>query len=76
MTTPTQKKATAAHRRRNRAKGLVRVEIQVPRADAVLLRNLAERLRAGILQNAFEIDYPPIQFLIQVCPGSARCRNP
>ena len=47
MTSPTQRKATAAHRRRNRARGLVRVEIQVPRADAALLRDLGERLRAS-----------------------------
>ena len=47
MTSATQRKATAAHRRRNRAKGLVRVEVQVPRGDAALLRNLAEQLRAS-----------------------------
>ena len=46
MTSPTQRKATAAHRGRNRAKGLVRVEIQVPRGDAALVRELAEHLRA------------------------------
>ena len=47
MTSPTQRKATAAHRKRNSIKGLVRVEIQVPRADATLLRHLAKRLRAS-----------------------------
>ncbi len=47
VTNSAQRKATAAHRRRNRAKGLVRVEIQVPRADAAMLRQLAEMLRSS-----------------------------
>ena len=46
MTSPTQRKATAAHRKRIRAKGLVRVEVQVPAGDAPLVRELAEHLRA------------------------------
>jgi hypothetical protein len=47
MTKSAQRKATANHRKRNLAKGLVRVEVQVPAGDAALLRNLAERLRAS-----------------------------
>ncbi len=47
MTKITQRRATANHRKRIRAKGLVRVEVQVPAGDAALLRGLAERLRAS-----------------------------
>jgi hypothetical protein len=47
MTKASQRKATANHRKRIRAKGLVRLEIQVPQKDVKLVRELAERLRAG-----------------------------
>src|SRR5213075_1254745 len=45
MTSTAQRKATAAHRKRNKAKGHVRVEMRVPRTDVGLLRELAECLR-------------------------------
>ncbi len=45
MTKITQRRATANHRKRIRAKGLVRVEVQVPAGDAALVRELAEHLR-------------------------------
>jgi hypothetical protein len=40
-----QRRATRTHRRRAAARGLVRVEIQAPKKDAVLIRALAETLR-------------------------------
>ena len=46
MTNSAQRSATANHRKRIRAKGLVRVEVHVPAGDAALLRELADRLRA------------------------------
>jgi hypothetical protein len=46
MTKATQRKATANHRKRIRAKGLVRVEVQVPQSDVPLVRELAQHLRA------------------------------
>jgi len=39
-----RKKAVASYRRRMKRKGFVRVEVQVPRADAPLLRDLAGAL--------------------------------
>jgi hypothetical protein len=45
MATPSQKKASNAHRRRGLARGLVRVEVKADKADAGLLRTLAETLR-------------------------------
>ena len=45
MTKATQRKATANHRKRIRARGLVRVEVQVPKDDAAMMRELAKRLR-------------------------------
>src|SRR5271168_791047 len=45
MATPSQKKASNAHRRRALAQGFVRVELKADKADAGLLRTLAEALR-------------------------------
>jgi hypothetical protein len=45
MSTFAQRAATAAHRKRAKAKGLVRVELQVPAADAALVRRIARNLR-------------------------------
>jgi hypothetical protein len=36
-----------AHRRQQKAKGLVRVEVQAPASDAALLREVAAELRSG-----------------------------
>ena len=47
MTKAAQRKATANHRKRIRAKGLVRVEVQVPEQDAAMLRDVAAALRAS-----------------------------
>ncbi|MCK6450863.1 MAG: hypothetical protein L6R19_08415 [Alphaproteobacteria bacterium] len=41
----TPRKAVADHRRRQERKGLERVEVQVPGADAALIRAVARRLR-------------------------------
>ncbi len=46
MATTSQKKASTTHRRRAVARGLVRVEVQAPKADVPLIRALAETLRA------------------------------
>lgn len=59
MATPSQKKASAAHRRRAFARGLVRVEVQAARGDSGLIRALAETLRgdparAKTLRSALE----------------------
>jgi hypothetical protein len=43
--TPSQRKASASHRRRALSRGLVRVEIQVAKGDTGLIRALAETLR-------------------------------
>jgi hypothetical protein len=40
-----QSDALAAHRRRRRASGLARIEVQVPSIDAALVRDLAAVLR-------------------------------
>jgi hypothetical protein len=45
MSTASQKKASATHRRRARARGLVRVEIQAAKGDTALIRALAATLR-------------------------------
>lgn len=45
VTVKAQRKATSSHRRRAVAKGLVRVEVQAAKADAGLIRALAETLR-------------------------------
>lgn len=45
MATPSRNKASAAHRRRRGARGLVRVEVLVTRADAGLIRAVAKVLR-------------------------------
>ena len=45
MSTSSQRKASAAHRRRAAASGLVRVEVQAARGDAGLIREIAETLR-------------------------------
>jgi hypothetical protein len=45
MASKSQRKATSAHRRRAAALGLVRVEVQARRADAGLIRAVAETLR-------------------------------
>jgi hypothetical protein len=47
MTRKSQRKATRTHRRRATARGLVRVEVQARRKDAVLIRALASTLRVG-----------------------------
>ena len=45
VATASQKKTPTAHRRRADARGLARVELQATKADAVLIRALAETLR-------------------------------
>ena len=45
MASKSQRKATRTHRRRAVARGLVRVEVQAPKKDAVLIRALAAALR-------------------------------
>jgi hypothetical protein len=47
MASKSQRKATRTHRRRATARGLVRVEVQARRKDAVLIRALASTLRGG-----------------------------
>lgn len=42
-----QKRALTAHRRQQKAKGLIRVEVQAAAGDAVLLRQVAAELRSG-----------------------------
>jgi len=59
MASASQKKASATTRRRAAARGLVRVEVQADRADAGLIRGLAETLRgepdrARILRSVLE----------------------
>jgi hypothetical protein len=59
MATPSQKKASTAHRRRAFARGLVRVEVQAAKGDAGLIRALAGTLRgdpvrAKALRSALE----------------------
>lgn len=45
MATTSQRNASAAHRHRAAARGLVRVEVQALTADASLIRALAQTLR-------------------------------
>lgn len=45
MSTASQRKASASHRRRARARGLLRVEVQAAKSDTALIRALAETLR-------------------------------
>ncbi len=45
MSTASQKKASATHRRRTRARGLVRIEVQAAKDDTGLIRALAKTLR-------------------------------
>lgn len=45
MTTTAQRRATARHRQRASERGLARVEVQVPRENAELIRSLAALLR-------------------------------
>jgi hypothetical protein len=47
VATKSQRKATRTHRRRAAERGLVRVEVQAPKRDAVLIRALAETLRGA-----------------------------
>ena len=47
MAGKSQRKATRARRRRAAARGLVRVEVQMPKRDAVLIWALAETLRGN-----------------------------
>ena len=45
--TSAQKKAVEDYRERQKEKGLVRVEVNVPNADRLLIKRVAESLRAG-----------------------------
>ncbi len=45
--TPAQKKAISEYRKRQKDKGLVRVEVNVPEVDKQLIRRVAESLRSG-----------------------------
>lgn len=45
MASKSQRKASTAHRRRARARGLVRVEVQASRGDSGLIKGIAETLR-------------------------------
>ncbi len=47
MASSAQKKATRKHRQRRKAKGIVRLELQVPTDDTELLRRVATLLRDG-----------------------------
>lgn len=42
-----RRNALETHRRQQKAKGLVRVEVQAPATDAALLREVAAELRSG-----------------------------
>lgn len=46
MKTP-RRSAVNTHRRQQKAKGLVRVEVQAPASDAALIREVAAELRSG-----------------------------
>jgi hypothetical protein len=52
MTTAAQKKAVQASRRRAAKKGLVRVEVMVPKRSAKLIRAVAADLRAKSAKDA------------------------
>ena len=45
--TPAQKKAVQEHRKRQKKKGIVRMEVTVPDRDRELIRQTAANLRAG-----------------------------
>src|SRR5262245_7131039 len=45
MTSTSQRRATAAHRRRTSARGLVRLEVQAPKRDVELVRAVVQILR-------------------------------
>jgi hypothetical protein len=45
MASPSQRKASADHRRRATARGLVRVEVQAAPGDTALIRQIAHELR-------------------------------
>jgi hypothetical protein len=45
MSSTSQKKASATHRERSKARGLVRLEVSVAKSDSHLLRALARELR-------------------------------
>ncbi len=47
MSTP-QRKAVARHRRRQRRQGLMRLEVQVSRDDAPLIKRIARALRGDL----------------------------
>ena len=51
MKTP-KRSAVTTHRKHQRAKGFVRVEVQAPAADAALIREVAAELRSGIRRAA------------------------
>lgn len=48
MASSSQRKATASHRRRAAARGLVRVEVQAAPGDSALIRKIAEQLRGDL----------------------------
>ena len=54
MTGKSQRRATRMHRSRAAARGLVRVEVQAPKKDVALIRELAETLR-GKTETAEEL---------------------
>jgi hypothetical protein len=71
MASVSQKKASAAHRRKSAARGFFRIEVQAAKGDAALIRELArtfreEPERAGIvrstLQQALGITQPTTAF--------------
>jgi len=45
--TPVQKKAVDEYRKRQKEKGIVRVEINIPETDKPLIRDVAKGLRSG-----------------------------
>ena len=51
MSTP-QRKAVAQHRRRQRRQGLMRLEVQVSRDDAPLIKRIARALRGDLREAA------------------------
>ena len=45
--TPAQKNAVSKYRKRQRKRGIVRMEINIPDVDKPLIRDIATKLRAG-----------------------------
>jgi len=45
--TPVQKKAVDKYRRRQKERGIVRIEVNIPETDKPLLRDVAKGLRSG-----------------------------